>query len=149
METMELERVRVNTAAEINKTIDQKIEENIRYYSERPADEIIRRIWELEMEWDIERVLQAMASVLSLTGLALGTTVARRWYLLPSVVLSFLLFHAVQGWCPPLPVLRRLGFRTREEIDREKYGLKAVIGDKNGLSENLRRPVPALTAVGR
>ncbi|HEY7559610.1 MAG TPA: hypothetical protein VIH18_32900 [Candidatus Binatia bacterium] len=146
---MELERVRANTAIEINQKIDQKTEENIRYYSGRPTDEITRRIWELETEWDVERVLQAMASVFSLTGLTLGTTVARRWFILPSVVLSFLLLHAVQGWCPPLPVLRRLGFRTREEIDREKYELKAVIGGTNGLNENLRSPVPALTAVGR
>jgi len=145
---MESERVRANTAAEINKRIDQKTEDNIRYYSGRPADEITRRIWELETEWDIERVLQAMASVFSLTGITLGTAVARRWFLLPSIVLSFLLLHAVQGWCPPLPVLRRLGFRTREEIDRERYELKAVIGDKNGSKEDLCSPAPALTAVG-
>lgn len=28
-----------------------------------------------------------------------------------------------------MPVLRRLGVRTREEIDREKYALKALRGD--------------------
>jgi len=32
--------------------------------------------------------------------------------------------HGLQGWCPPLPLLRRLGIRTRGEIDREKYALK-------------------------
>jgi hypothetical protein len=45
------------------------------------------------------------------------------------VVLTFLFQHAVQGWCPPLPVLRRLGVRTRKEIDRERYALKALRGD--------------------
>jgi hypothetical protein len=28
-----------------------------------------------------------------------------------------------------LPVFRRLGVRTRDEIDRERYGLKALRGD--------------------
>jgi hypothetical protein len=37
--------------------------------------------------------------------------------------------HAVQGWCPPVPVLRRLGFRTASEIDHERYALKALRGD--------------------
>jgi hypothetical protein len=35
----------------------------------------------------------------------------------------FLLQHGLQGWCPPLPVLRRLGVRTQREIDAEKYAL--------------------------
>lgn len=38
-----------------------------------------------------------------------------------------LLQHGLQGWCPPLPVLRRLGVRTRGEIDREKYALANVM----------------------
>lgn len=42
---------------------------------------------------------------------------------------GFLLQHALQGWCPPVPVLRRLGFRTQTEIDEERYALKALRGD--------------------
>jgi hypothetical protein len=44
-------------------------------------------------------------------------------------VTAFLFQHAVQGWCPPLPILRRLGFRTASEIDTERYALKALRGD--------------------
>ena len=62
-------------------------------------------------------------------GIALSLTRSRRWIILPGVVLSFLLLHAIQGWCPPVPVLRRLGVRTREEIERERLALKALIGD--------------------
>jgi hypothetical protein len=123
------ERVRANTSAEINWRIDQQIEENVRLYANRPKDEIARRIWELEQEWDIERVLEFMAAAFSLTGTFFSLARDRRWILLPGVVLSFLLLHAVQGWCPPVPVLRRLGVRTREEIDRERYALKVLIGD--------------------
>ncbi|HET9942578.1 MAG TPA: hypothetical protein VFR05_04515, partial [Terriglobia bacterium] len=40
-----------------------------------------------------------------------------------------LLQHAVQGWCPPVPLFRRLGIRTQREIDEERYALKAMRGD--------------------
>jgi hypothetical protein len=31
-----------------------------------------------------------------------------RWLVLPIAVTGFLLQHAIQGWCPPIPVLWRL-----------------------------------------
>jgi len=133
----EPERVRANTATEVNWRIDQRIEENVRLYSDKPPEEIARRIWELEHEWDIERVLETMAASFSLTGIALSVTVDRRWIMLPGLVLSFLLLHGLQGWCPPVPVLRRLRVRTREEIDRALYALKALIGNFPRSSEEL------------
>ena len=133
----EPERVRANTPAEVNWRIDQRIEENVRFYSGKRPEEIARRVWELEREWDIERILQTMAASFSLTGIALSLTVDRRWILLPGIVLSFLLLHAFQGWCPPVPVLRRLGVRTQEEIDRELYALKGLIGNFPRSSEEL------------
>ena len=53
----------------------------------------------------------------------------RRWFFFPAVVAGFLLQHAVQGWCPPVPVFRHLGFRTQSEIEEERYALKALRGD--------------------
>jgi hypothetical protein len=35
--------------------------------------------------------------------------------------------HAVRGWCPPVTVLRALGFRTAKEIDAERQALEAVL----------------------
>ena len=125
----DMERVRANTPAEINWRIDRQIEDSVRRYASEPKDVILRRVWELEREWDIERVLQLMASSVSLTGILLTGVRDKRWIILPAVVLSFLFFHAVQGWCPPVPVLRRLGVRTREEIDRERHALKVLVGD--------------------
>jgi hypothetical protein len=91
------------------------------------------RLRELEHEWDIERTLEANASVVALIGLGLGAFVHRRFYLLPAVVAGFLLQHATQGWCPPLAVFRRRGVRTAREIDEERYALKALRGDFQGL----------------
>jgi hypothetical protein len=90
-----------------------------------------RRIAQLEQEWDVERTLEANAGTLALTGAVLGTTVNRKWFGLTGVVLGFLFQHATSGWCPPLPVLRKLGVRTQAEIDQEKFALKAVRGDFN------------------
>ena len=80
-------------------------------------------------EWDIERVLVTNSSALSLIGLTLGILGRRRWLLLPLVVQGFFLQHSIQGWCPPLPFLRRRGFRTQQEIEQERYALKALRGD--------------------
>lgn len=33
--------------------------------------------------------------------------------------------HALQGWCPPLPILRRLGFRTTQESEQERAALRS------------------------
>lgn len=88
-----------------------------------------RRLEELDQEWDIERTLEANAATAVLVGLTLGATVDRKWFIFPAFVAGFLLQHAVQGWCPPLPIFRRLGFRTQTEIDEEKHALKALRGD--------------------
>lgn len=120
-------RVRRWTDEHVNRDIDQVTDSNIARYAGRSRAEIHQRIQELDREWDIERALEVNASTLALTGLALGVAVDRRWLALPGFVLGFLLQHGLQGWCPPLPVLRRLGFRTREEIDREKYALKSAL----------------------
>ena len=53
----------------------------------------------------------------------------RRWFVLPALVGAFLLQHAIQGWCPPVSVLRRMGVRTTREINHERFALKALRGD--------------------
>jgi hypothetical protein len=123
------DRVRANTAPRVNWKIDDQISQRVKSYEGQGRNAISQRIQELEREWDIERVLEMNASALAFTGLVLGITHSRKWLFIPGVVLPFLFQHAVQGWCPPLPALRRLGVRTREEIDREKYALKALRGD--------------------
>ena len=122
------ERVMSNTEQSINRQIRRTIEANVAYYS-RHRDEIDRRLDELDQEWDIERYLQANAATLSLVGTVFGTLGRGRWLLLPAVVGGFLLQHAVQGWCPPLVILRRMGARTVQEIDIERFALKSLRGD--------------------
>lgn len=121
--------MRRHSAPSVNRRIDREVEKSIRYYAGQPREMISRRIRELEGEWDIERVLEANAASFSLVGLTLGITGKRRWLGLSTVVAGFLLLHAIQGWCPPVPVFRRLGIRTRQEIEREKFALRFLRGD--------------------
>lgn len=127
-----MSRVPEHTAAHVNRQIQERIEDNLAYFAEHP-DEIDGRLEELDREWDIERTLEANAASFSLLGLTLGLTLDRRWLALPVGVAAFLLQHAVQGWCPPVPVFRRLGIRTAGEIDQERYALKALRGDFDDL----------------
>jgi hypothetical protein len=128
-------RVRENTPARSNEAIRRQTEVNVAHYAAAGPEAIDRRLAELDREWDIERLLEANAASVSLVGLGLGTWVDRRFYLLPALVAGFLLQHALQGWCPPVPLFRRLGFRTASEIEQERYALKSLRGDFRDLPD--------------
>src|SRR4051794_4227988 len=110
-------RVPSSTPSEVNEEIRRQTEANIAHYSRQGTDAMERRLKELSEEWDVERVLEANAAMASLIGLTLGATVDRRLFLFPAAVATFLLQHALQGWCPPLEIFRRRGVRTASEID--------------------------------
>lgn len=137
------DRVRAHSSETVNREIDETIRRSVQAYAGKSSEAITKRIDELEREWDVERTLELNASTLALTGLVLGVTVNKKWLVVPGIVLPFLFQHAVQGWCPPLPILRNMGIRTREEIDLEKYALKALRGD----FENSRDTKAAVEAV--
>lgn len=134
MQAYETDRVRRHTPQAINMRIDDDIRAAITRYAGTGRETLSRRIDALDREWDIERVLEANAAGFTLASLALSQVHNRRWLWLSTGVAGFLLQHAVQGWCPPISVFRRLGIRTRREIDREKYALKALRGDFEPIS---------------
>ena len=124
-----VDRVPAHTSPSINAWIRDQTERRIEHLVNAPPAAIQKRLDELEEEWDVERALETNASLAALLGIALGVAVDKRWLILSTAVGGFLLQHALQGWCPPLPILRRLGFRTSYEIDAERYALKAMRGD--------------------
>ena len=121
-------RVQANTDDVINRRIRRQIEVNVHYYAMHP-EQIGQRLLELDREWDIERVLEANAATLAFGGTMLGLVRHRGFLLLPLAVTAFLLQHALQGWCPPVPFFRRRGVRTAAEIESERAALKALRGD--------------------
>jgi hypothetical protein len=139
------DRVPAHTSEDVNRRIEQRTEDSVRYYHQNRS-EIPARLQELDEEWDIERAIEANAAALAFLGIALGATSDRRWLLLPALVSGFLFQHAVQGWCPPVPVLRRWGFRTSYEIAQERAALKALRGDFEAIAQAHDRPAAALRA---
>jgi len=127
------DRVRAHTAKDVNEKIEEKTERRVLQAASATERTISRRIDELEQEWDMERYLETNASALAFSGVILGLFVNKKFLAIPAIVLPFLFQHAVQGWCPPIPLLRRIGIRTRKEIDAEKFALKAVRGDFDNL----------------
>jgi hypothetical protein len=131
------DRVQAHTASHVNRDIERQAARRLVRAAGQSPTALTRRINELEDEWDIERWLEMNASALAFTGVVLGIFVNRKFFAIPGIVLPFLFQHAVQGWCPPIPIFRRRGVRTRREIDAEKFALKALRGDflqvqKNG-----------------
>lgn len=129
-------RVREVTPDAQNRKIDLKTEEIIEKYRHLTAEEITCRIAEIKKEWDIEKTLEVNASSLALTGVLLGTFKSKIWFILPFIVTGFLLQHGLQGWCPPITLFRKLGIRTRQEIDEEMYALKILRGDFNEVASS-------------
>jgi len=141
-------RVPQHTSERVNDRIRRDTNASIAASAAGGRVAIERRLEELDREWDIERALEANAATAVLVGVTLGTTVDRRWFAFPAAVAGFLLQHALQGWCPPLPVWRGLGFRTADEIAHERYALKALRGDFDELpSEVSAYDRPALERV--
>ncbi|MGE5450711.1 MAG: hypothetical protein ACM3VZ_02555 [Acidobacteriota bacterium] len=145
-------RVERHTDPQVNAAIVARTNAEIARHEGLGAEELNQRLREMDQEWDVERVLQTNASTLALVGLALGASVNRRFLLLPTAVFAFLTQHALQGWCPPIPVIRRLGVRTMREIERERYALKALRGDfdnvpRLGEGAPMERVMAALAAV--
>src|SRR5678815_700126 len=121
------ERVPRATRASVNDRIQARTLHDVSRFIGADPVFIDERISQLQREWDIERTLEANAASVSLAGLALGLFVDRRFFLLPVAVAGFLLQHALQGWCPPLPLLRRLGLRTSAEIHDEIIALRIPV----------------------
>ena len=142
------DRVPVHTSDTVNERIERKARERVRRLAAHPA-EIQQRLRELEAEWDIERAIEANASALAFIGVALGFFHHPYWLALPALVTAFLFQHALQGWCPPVPILRRFGFRTIYEIDRERFALKAIRGDFDQVRQSDDKAAAAIEAANR
>lgn len=131
MVTIAPDRVIEHTSDEANERIRRDLRARLAYYNEH-RDEIPARLEQLDQEWDVERVLETGSASLTLAGIALSILVDRKWLLLSAAVQGFFLQHAVQGWCPPLPVVRRLGVRTQTEIEAERCALRSMLGVESG-----------------
>jgi len=141
------DRVRNSTPSHINYRIDQAMMKRIWAHARKSREEITFLIEQLDREWDLERVLESNAAGLALGGLLLSAFSSRKWLLLPATVLGLLLQHSLTRKSAPVQLLRRLGVRTRREIEGEKYAMKLLRGDFDNLkdiSDEAHRAIEAL-----
>jgi hypothetical protein len=114
---------------------ETRVRENIRYYGTMGPEAISTRIARLEEEKDIDRIFATVASGLGLFGLVAGFLGGRTLRMFTWIALPMLFARSLGRWVPPVEGLRRMGFRSRREIEEEKYALKALRGDFKGVEE--------------
>jgi hypothetical protein len=124
------DRVREHTAPVVNRRIDRLTAASIEETVGEGREAIARRVAELDDEWDIDRAMMANFAIAGGAAFAAGLyRFSKKPLFGPrpkgllvffGAQLGFLLLHAVAGWCPPASLFRRLGVRTKAEIDNEK-----------------------------
>ena len=103
----------------------RRVAQNVAFFRDNPEG-IDARLDELRQEWDADRALYLASAGLSGAGLWLGLTGSRLWLVLPLAMSVAQLAHGATGQGPALDFVRRLGFRTREEIDAEIEALREL-----------------------
>lgn len=137
------QRVSMHTCPKLNTDIRNHTIANVYIHKDDP-NAINQRIGQLNTEWDTERVLETTAAAAVIATTIMGFKSSKLWFLLTGFAGFFLLQHALTGWCPPLPILRKLGIRTAEEIHNEKMVLKVL---RNDCSQNTGDPKQIMTMV--
>ncbi|SNB47175.1 hypothetical protein [Geobacter sp. DSM 9736] len=102
----------------------------LNYYPDQAVD-IDQELRQVNRESVLERALEMITAPSSVLLLSAGIgLVLRRRIGLGSVLLAgFLLRNALVTKNPPRSLLRRLGMREKDELDVERYALKAQRGD--------------------
>ena len=130
------QRVAAYTNPEINIMIRNNTLENLMCMEDVEEAELSRRIRSLNSEWDIERFEEAKAAMCVMGCSLFGIAKNKYWSFLTLVAGVFLLQHALLGWCPSAPLMRKMGIRTAEEINQEKTVLKMLRKDFNHVKPN-------------
>lgn len=113
------DRIRKHTAESVNERIDLKSDRIARGVVAQGPEAIQQRLTELDKEWDIDRVLMLIFSILVFAQLVAATR-NKKWLWGPLIQTPFMFMHATLGWCPPSLWFRPMGFRTRREIQAER-----------------------------
>lgn len=123
------QRVELNTSEIIEQKFDQQLKNNISRYAHADRPAIDQRLRELDSEWNVERLIETEAPLMIGLGIALGIGLDRRWFTLSAMAAGMVILHSLQGWYPLLPIFRRLGIRSQNEIEQERNALRLLRGD--------------------
>ena len=99
------DRIRRQTDPAVLRRIDRDTDLRIMWYTKRSVTDLRERLVELDNEPEIESSLAARGPLLALANTVMGGLTTKDL----------------------LPLLRRLGVRTRSEIDRERQALRSLV----------------------
>lgn len=140
-------RAPVAGTRERNENIWQRTGENLARHAAGGKAAIDRRIAELELEPDIESMIERDAAIAGLAGAFLAFLAGRRWFILPAVAAGLLLQYSGTRQGLAADMLRRLGYRSRREIEYERFGLKALRGDFEDIPKAGEEPHRGIGAI--
>lgn len=146
------DRIQKKTPIQFNLQIVRRTEDSVYQLAPQKQEQMTARINALYEEWDIERYLEAGASIFIFSSLLLSFLLSYYWLILTFGTLIFLFQQAIQGWCMPVTLLRWLNIRTQKEINEEIYALKVLREDFKSINKNsdpIKKANEALLAVRR
>jgi hypothetical protein len=119
------------------KEINRDTARSIQYYSQRPAELVSIRIAELDQEIPLEAFVYRGGAALTIVSLALilFDNKNRAARIMALIIAALQLQYSFQGRNPFTDMLRRRGYRSRKEIEVEKYSLEALRGDFAAFTE--------------
>lgn len=96
-------------------------------------DAINDRLAQLDGEWSAGRVAKCILSVMILVGTILTLTLNWWWVVLPAAAGLLLLQYMFTSSAWMARVMQEAGFRTKAEIEQEKFALRTLRGDFRNL----------------
>jgi hypothetical protein len=109
--------------------IDRQTARNIRFYADKPAGLLDRRLEELSREIPMESIIYGQGALLSLVSVILVLLGRKKWSIVALLVSGLQLQFFHQRKNPFVPFLRKHGYRSEREIQAEKYSIEALRGD--------------------
>lgn len=118
-----------NIALENSNITDIYTQENINHYYHN-KNHITNRLKQLEVETSVEQIFELHDAANVTAGVLLSLlTRKKKWLVLPLLVSVVQSVQALYGVRLGTSLLHKYGYRTKAEIEKERYALKALRGD--------------------
>lgn len=110
-------------------TMEADLEKRLACLADAGPQAITDRLTQLDREWSAGRMTKAVIGVMIVTGFALTAALSPWWLALPAVGGLFLLQYLFgrSSWLGA--TFREMGFRSGQDIDQERFALRALRGD--------------------
>ena len=107
----------------------ETMEQRLNRLAECGPSAIDERIEELDREWSAGRATKVLIGFVILLGMGLGLSLGGWWYSLPVIGGLFLIQYLFSRTSWLGLVFQSAGMRSGQQIDEEKFALKALRGD--------------------